>query len=900
MANDKDFKVKNGLDVGSTVTLQAYGQGNNTGTAAKLLAVDSSGNLIEEAPSAGGGIANVVEDTTPQLGGNLDVNGNSIVSVSGGDIAITPDADGQIVLDGLNWPISDGTDRQVLVTDGSGELTFDDIPPVQVDATNNTGSSIAAGTPVYQTGVSGQNITIAPADASSSSTMPAIGVTKGAISASGGTGVVVVSGFLKGINTSAYTAGDTLYVANGGGFTTSLSNLTGEGNLIENLGKVVKSDASAGSIIVTGAGRTNATPNLNQGKIFIGNSSNQAVAGSFGTGITVNSTTNEVSIGQAVGTTDNVEFGNATLSGYLAGPSTFTIDPAAVGDDTGTVVIAGDLQVDGTTTTINSTTVEVGDKNIVLGADATADTQNDGAGITVSRPDSTNAGISWDETNDEWDVTNGLNVAGTVTADGLTVDTDTLHVDATNNRVGVGTTTPSVPLQVNGNINATNNTNSVLISGDDGSIEIQRTGSPYIDFKTGAAEDHDVRLQQVNNGFSISTGGNGTASERLRIDSDGNVGIGTAAPAQILHLEDSDVNTRLLVENTNSVSPKQASLDLKTTVREHRFISDYDGKFNIYDQTGSSSRLTIDTSGNVGIGTTSPATLLDVNGTITATSLGSVTPTAPTDGQVLTWDNTNGYWEPADSAGNIQSEEFPTVTAGSANVTMSQSYALTHIEVYLNGVKLRGGTGHDYTVSGTTLTFSESLESGDVVCIVALENASTFTISGTFANLTDTSVASQATNTLIRYDGTNYVPTSLTEDSSGDVAVAGSLTTKATDFAGGTQDVDVRKANGIYNGNASASITAEGATLINSANTGQTVLLPSSLNNGDIITVYCNPANSNAGTVVKQDTGGPNLRIEGQTSNIANQATGVTVGVGSLAVITVVSSNLAIIAGSGS
>ena len=279
MANDKDFKVKNGLDVGSTVTLQAYGQGNNTGTAAKILAVDSSGNLIEEAPSAGGGLANVVEDISPQLGGSLDVNGNSIVSVSGGDIAITPDADGQIVLDGLNWPISDGTDRQVLVTDGSGELTFDDIPPVQVAATNNTGSSIAAGTPVYQAGVSGQNITIEPADASSASTMPAIGVTKGAISASGGTGVVVVSGFLKGINTSAYTAGDTLYVANGGGFVTSPPD--GETVLIENLGKVVKSDASAGSIIVTGAGRANATPNLNDGNFFLGNSSNQAVPADF-------------------------------------------------------------------------------------------------------------------------------------------------------------------------------------------------------------------------------------------------------------------------------------------------------------------------------------------------------------------------------------------------------------------------------------------------------------------------------------------------------------------------------------------------------------------------------------------------------------------------------------------
>lgn len=42
-------------------------------------------------------IQNIVEDTTPQLGGNLDVNGNSIVSTSNGDINLTPDGTGKVV-----------------------------------------------------------------------------------------------------------------------------------------------------------------------------------------------------------------------------------------------------------------------------------------------------------------------------------------------------------------------------------------------------------------------------------------------------------------------------------------------------------------------------------------------------------------------------------------------------------------------------------------------------------------------------------------------------------------------------------------------------------------------------------------------------------------------------------
>ena len=63
-------------------------------------------------------------DTTPELGGNLDVNGNHIVSTSNGNIAITPHGSGQVVLDGLSWPTSDGSSNQLLKTDGSGSLSF--------------------------------------------------------------------------------------------------------------------------------------------------------------------------------------------------------------------------------------------------------------------------------------------------------------------------------------------------------------------------------------------------------------------------------------------------------------------------------------------------------------------------------------------------------------------------------------------------------------------------------------------------------------------------------------------------------------------------------------------------------------------------------------------------------
>jgi len=52
---------------------------------------------------------------------------------------------------------------------------------------------------------------------------------------------------------------------------------TGESAALQKIGKVTRSDSN-GSIFIVGAGRSNAVPNLNEGKLFVGNSSNQAVA----------------------------------------------------------------------------------------------------------------------------------------------------------------------------------------------------------------------------------------------------------------------------------------------------------------------------------------------------------------------------------------------------------------------------------------------------------------------------------------------------------------------------------------------------------------------------------------------------------------------------------------------
>ena len=89
-----------------------------------FLAVDTSGgglkkiqrSAIVSGLASSSAISNVVDDTTPQLGGDLDVNGNDIVSVSNGNINLLPNGTGKVIIDG------NGTSGGVTVTDGNIDI----------------------------------------------------------------------------------------------------------------------------------------------------------------------------------------------------------------------------------------------------------------------------------------------------------------------------------------------------------------------------------------------------------------------------------------------------------------------------------------------------------------------------------------------------------------------------------------------------------------------------------------------------------------------------------------------------------------------------------------------------------------------------------------------------------
>ena len=104
---------------------------------------------------------------------------------------------------------------------------------------------------------------------------------------------------------------------------------------------------------------------------------------------------------------DNIRIDGNTISSTAG--SYMYIDPHPV-DSAGTLVILGNLSVEGTTTTIKSTTVSINDKNIVLADSASNATEANGAGITVGTYAS-NPTITYDGSTDRWDFSKPIEVS---------------------------------------------------------------------------------------------------------------------------------------------------------------------------------------------------------------------------------------------------------------------------------------------------------------------------------------------------------------------------------------------------------------------------------------------------------------------------------------------------------
>ena len=213
-------------------------------------------------------------------------------------------------------------------------------------------------------------------------------------------------------------------------------------------------------------------------------------------------------------------FTNTTLTGYLAGPASFVIDPAGVGDNTGTVVIAGNLQVDGTQTTINSTTVSIDDLKLSVATDAADSAAANGAGITVG---GANANITYTHATTSWDFDKPVNVTGAITATGISQFSDVNIPD--NNAIRFGN---SQDLQI-----YHNGSNSYIDDAGTGNLQIRASSqiklqkytgeNMFVGIADGAASmyyDNSQKIATTSTGIIVT--GNIIFGDNHAIVSDGN------------------------------------------------------------------------------------------------------------------------------------------------------------------------------------------------------------------------------------------------------------------------------------------------------------------------------------------------------------------------------------------
>ena len=183
-----------------------------------------------------------------------------------------------------------------------------------------------------------------------------------------------------------------------------------------------------------------------------------------------------------------------------------------------------------------------------------------------------------------------------------TAGTTALTVDTSQN-VGIGTTSPGQKLEVAGNVLLSNN-QYLGVKDSTGAA----TGFPIF---TGSNDAIFGYLASGTTGISTYQFRTGNNSERMRIDSSGNVLVGTTSSSGKLTVSDSAAETKVAINNTGT-----GGLNWWIGSTNNSSGAVGGGKLAFYDQTSNAARMVIDSSGNVGIGTTSPGSFkLSVNGT---------------------------------------------------------------------------------------------------------------------------------------------------------------------------------------------------------------------------------------------------------------------------------------------
>ena len=326
-----------------------------------FLAVDTSGgglkkitrSAIVSGLATSGAISNVSEDTTPQLGGDLDVNGNDIVSVSNGNINLLPNGSGKVIMDG------NGSSGGVSITDGN------------IDIRTGTGAVSKVKFYCESSNAHAQTLQAQPHSASSSAVV-VLPVASGTLVGSGDSGTVsntmlagsIADSKLNTISTADKVSGAAVQV-DGATDGTSITVADSDKFLIDDGGTTKYINASQLNTYISAEASAIAADNITTGDAAV------TLATSAGN-ITIDAQGGDTDI-IFKGTDGSSDITALTLDMSEAGAATFNNKVVATELD-----ISGNVDIDGTLETdafsINGTTVTstAAELNILDGVTATA------------------------------------------------------------------------------------------------------------------------------------------------------------------------------------------------------------------------------------------------------------------------------------------------------------------------------------------------------------------------------------------------------------------------------------------------------------------------------------------------------------------------------------------------
>ncbi len=417
--------------------------------------------------------------------------------------------------------------------------TIDDLTVVTAEATDKfigdirgavrfrakAGEDLSKGEAVYISGVSGNTAVVSKAKADSAATMPAYGLVFA--DANNNANVEIVEfGNLTGLDTAtdSLQLDKPVYISPTTAGVVTATRPTGATHLVQNIGLVQRVHESAGIIRVGGSGRTNDVPNTFS---IEGDITTAADFQSLNATITNDLTVNQdVQIGSTLGVFGNATF-NENVSQVTGKSATFptlnstTATIATAGITTGNittanvtdlnvsndVIVTGDLTVNGTTTTINTETLDVADNNVVLNSNHTG-TPTQNAGLTVERGTSDDALFQWNESDDRWEVK-----VGTGYAEFKTSDLDTTNLTATQ---GDFTTVNAGTVNVTGTV-VTLNSDHTGSASENVSIKVER----------GDNDDAEILWNEGDNRFDLKEASNFADLKVNDLTATGTVNIGS-------------------------------------------------------------------------------------------------------------------------------------------------------------------------------------------------------------------------------------------------------------------------------------------------------------------------------------------------------------------------------------